>query len=284
MDILNIIKILAIILCFAIVIFFFIKKQDEVIDSADKVKTAFVGFIANFFDTLGIGSFATIVAMRNLFDIMPDDVKLIGTMNVQALITSLIQTLIFLQLFKIDINLLIITIVMITIGGYISSKIATYIKPIYVHLIMLLAFILTGGLLLLSQLHLLPIYRSDFTIHGWRLIAFAIFMLFAGMLPAFGVGYYSIVRTSIFLFGLSPVVGFPIMSSASSFQMPVNSAVFIHNKKFYFKSTLILAVSGIIGVLLAAPIIDLLNPHDLRWWLLIVIFYNIITLIKNFIK
>jgi uncharacterized membrane protein YfcA len=74
------------------------------------------------------------------------------------------------------------------------------------------------------------------------------------------------------------------MASASSFQMPVTSAVFIHSKKFYFKSTLILAASGIIGVILAAPIIELLDPHDLRWWLLLVIFYNIITLIKNFTK
>ena len=282
MSILNIIRILAIVLCIGVLIWFLYKHQEEKLNFIEKAKIAFIGLIANFFDTLGIGSFAIIVALRSMLNVMPDDVRLIGTMNIQAMVTALFQTLIFLHFFQIDITTLVVCIIMISLGGYVSGLIATHIKARTVHFVMLIAFIITGGLLFLSQMNLFPIHDTGNAITGIRLALFAIFMFISGMLPAFGVGYYSLVRTSMFLFGVNPVIGFPIMSCASSFQMPVTSTVFINKKKFYFKSTILLAVFGSVGVFIAAPIINMLDSHTLKWWLLIVVIYNIIALSRSY--
>lgn len=277
----DIIKILAIGLCVAVVVWFFMNRHKEELSFFAQAKIAIIGLISNFFDTLGIGSFATIIAMRSMLQVMPDDVRLIGTMNIQAMVTALVQTLIFLHFIQLDIITLLVSLIMISLGGFVSGSIAVRIKTQLVHRIMLIAFIVTGALLLLSQLDILNINGHGSAIRGVKLLIFAIFMFVSGTLPAFGVGYYSLVKTSMFLFGVSPIVAFPIMASASSFQMPVTSVVFINKQKFYYKSTILLSIFGCLGVLVAAPLINMLDPHTLKWWLFIVVLYNIFTLSRS---
>lgn len=281
MNAFTIIKIVAIFLSIAVIIYFFINRTEESLSFKDKVKISVIGFISNFFDTIGIGSFATIVTMRRMMGVMPDDVRLIGTMNMQAMVTALVQTIIFLEFIPLDLDTLLISVAMITLGGFLSSLITVNIKTTIVHWVMLIAFIVTGVLLFLSQLNILEIANTSRAITGTRLVIFSIFMLIAGALPAFGVGYYSLVKASIFLFGVNPIIAFPIMASASAFQMPVTSVTFIAKKKMYFKSAILLAAFGTLGVFLAAPIISMVDIHTLKWILFAVVVYNVVTLSKT---
>ncbi len=281
MDTLGIIKAIAIVLTILVLILFFYNWHNERLSSLSQIKIAFIGFVSNFLDTIGIGSFAIIIAIRNLLGIMPDDVRLIGTMNIQAMVTALVQALIFLHFIPLDIITLLVSIAMIALGGFLSGLIAVRIDKKIVHIVMLIAFIITGVLLFLSQINVLEIGGTGTAIRGTKLIIFAIFMLVSGTLPAFGVGYYSLIKASIFLFGVNPIVSFPIMASASAFQMPVTSATFIVKGKFYFKSTIILAIFGTLGVFMAVPIITAVNTYTLKWILLGIVIYNIIVLSKK---
>ncbi|MDQ5920270.1 MAG: hypothetical protein QG673_326 [Pseudomonadota bacterium] len=277
----DIIKLVAIIVTIGVVVYFYYNFSDEKLSIIEQIKIAFIGFISNLLDTVGIGSFAIIVALRRMLGVMPDDVKLIGSMNIQAVITALAQMLIFLHFIQLDLTTMMVAIVMITIGGFLSGLIAVRINKKIMHNIMLLAFVVTGCLLFLIQLNVLNFSSSSDAIVGVRLIIFALFMLVAGMLPAFGVGYYSLVKTSIFLFGVNPIIAFPIMAAASSYQMPVTAVTFIGKKKFYPKSSILLAAFGLLGVFIAAPLISKVDPYTLKWILLIVVMYNIITLTKT---
>ncbi len=280
----DIIKILAIIFAVVVTSWFFYNYYEEKLTLKAQLKISFIGFIANLLDTIGIGSFAIIIALRRILNVMTDDVKLIGTMNIQAVITALAQTLIFLHFISLDIITLLIAISMITLGGFLSGLIAVRIDKKIVQDVMLIAFIFTGILLFLTQLNILEIASNSTAIKGIKLIIFAIFMLIAGTLPAFGVGYYSLVKTSIFLFGVSPIIAFPIMASASSYQMPVTAITFINKKMFYAKSAILLAIFGVLGVFIAAPLISKVNPYVLKWILLGVVVYNVVTIAKNRIK
>jgi uncharacterized membrane protein YfcA len=278
---LGIIKTIAIILSLLVLIYFFYHRHSEKLSPLNQIKIAFIGLVSNFLDTIGIGSFAVIIAMRTMLGVMPDEVRLIGTMNIQAMVTALIQALIFLHFVPLDIVTLLVAVAMIALGGFLSGLVAVRIDKKLVHLIMLVAFIITGILLFLSQLNILTIGGTGTAIRGTRLVIFAIFMLVSGTLPAFGVGYYSLIKASIFLFGVNPIVAFPIMASASAFQMPVTSATFIARGKFYFKSTVILAIFGALGVVLATPIITSVNTYTLKWILLGIVIYNIIVLARK---
>lgn len=280
MNAFDIIKGIAILLAVVIVVYFFMNYKDETLSFVAQVKIACIGFIANLLDTIGIGSFAIIVALRRMLGVMEDDVKLIGSMNIQAIITALAQTLIFLHFIPLDLVTLLIAVAMIALGGFLSSFIAVRVNTRFVHQVMLIAFAVTGILLLLSQFNLLDISGGSDAIRGTKLVIFAIFMLAAGALPAFGVGYYSLVKTSIFLFGVNPIIAFPIMASASAYQMPVTSLNFISKGKFYSRSTILLASFGLLGVFIAAPLISKVDSYTLKWILLGVVVYNVVTLAK----
>lgn len=280
MNIFDIIKLVAIILTIIVMVSLFQYYYQEKLSSISQVKVAAIGFIANLFDTIGIGSFAVIVALRRLFGVMPDDVKLIGTMNIQAMITSLAQALIFLHFVHLDLATLMIAIFMISLGGFVSGFMVVRIDKKLVRQIMLTAFAITGVLLLLTQFHVIKAARGT-DIHGIKLVLFAILMLISGALPAFGVGYYALIQTSIFVLGVNPIIAFPIMACASAYQMPLTSMTFIPKQKFYPKSTLLLAVFGLIGVFIAAPLISKVDQYTLKWILFGVVVYNIITLAKT---
>src|SRR4030095_9330271 len=60
-----------------------------------------VAFIANFFDTLGIGSFATTTSMSKLWNVMPDE-KIPGTLNVGYVMATVVQGVIFMTIIQVQ--------------------------------------------------------------------------------------------------------------------------------------------------------------------------------------
>lgn len=281
MDLFFAIKAVAIIFTVLLIIYFVLQFSKEELSFVAQVKIALIGLVSNFLDTIGIGSFAVIIALRKMLGVMEDDVALIGTMNIQAAITSLAQMLIFLHFVKVDFITVIVAISMIAVGGFLSGFIAVRISKQLVHKIMLWAFVITGILLFLIQIKVLNFVANNEMVSGYKLVIFAIFMLIAGILPGFGVGYYSIIESTMFLFGLKPIVAFPIMTSASSYQMPITAAAFINKGKFYGKSAIIMSLFGVLGVAAAAILITNVDAYVLKWILFAIIVYNIVVLAKS---
>ncbi|MFN8769474.1 MAG: hypothetical protein ACK5Z5_00810 [Neisseriaceae bacterium] len=283
MDILLIIKSIAILLAVVVLILFFVYREKDVehLSIGAKIKTSIMGLVANIGDTFGVGSFASIIAMRRIFGIMPDEANLIGSMNLQAMVTALVQALIFLHFVNVDLVTLTVSCVMIALGGMVSGFVAVNVSRNFIRKVMFLAFCVTGVILLLSQLGVFTVNNVGNGLTGYKLVIFAIFMFISGLLPAFGVGYYSLVQIFIFIMGANPIIAFPIMATASAFQMPATSVPFVIKRKFYFTSTLLLMVFGTIGVFMAAPLIANVNSYYLKWILFIVILYNIIMLSRT---
>ena len=281
MDLFFILKMVAVIFSVLMLVYFFMHFSNEKLTLKEQGKIAIIGVVSNFLDTIGIGSFAVIIAMRKVFNVMNDDVKLIGTMNIQAAITSLAQMLIFLHFVKVDFTTVLVGIIMLAVGGLFSGLIAVRINKKLVHKIMLWAFIITGILLFLIQIKLLNFSAQNEAVTGYKMIIFALFMLIAGMLPGFGVGYYAIIEATLFLFALKPIVAFPIMTAASSYQMPLTAATFINKGKFYGKSSIIMSLFGVLGVIAAATMITSVNGYVLKWFLLAIIVYNIFVFARS---
>lgn len=252
----------------------------ETLSITAKIKTIFTGFAANFLDTFGIGSFALIFALRNFFRLMPDNKSFNGTMVVQAVLPTMLQSLLFLQLVKIDNTTLITSCVMIAISGIISGIFVKYVTKGVIYNVMLATFTVTVIIIIMNQMHLLNIGGNLIQVRGIKLVILACVMFLAGCLPAFGVGYYSIVLVIIYLLGLSPIVAYPIMTTASAVQMPMTAISMVKNRQFYSLSAVLMTVLACVAVLIAAPIISKVNAHSLEWILLIILIYNIWMLIK----
>ena len=69
------------------------------------LREGFVGIFTNFFDTLGIGSYATTTSFFKLWGLVRDE-QIPGTMNVGHTIPTVIQAFIYIAVVQVDVTTL----------------------------------------------------------------------------------------------------------------------------------------------------------------------------------
>src|SRR5829696_1367325 len=79
-----------------------------------------IAFIANFFDTLGIGSFATTTSMSKLWHVMPDE-RIPGTLNVGYVLATVVQAVIFMTIIEVDFMTLVSIIGAAVLGAFLGA-------------------------------------------------------------------------------------------------------------------------------------------------------------------
>jgi uncharacterized membrane protein YfcA len=80
----------------------------------------FVGAITNFFDTLGIGSFATTTAMFRAWRLVPDRV-IPGTLNVGHTLPVIVQAFVYTTIIAVDILTLLAMITASVVGAWFGA-------------------------------------------------------------------------------------------------------------------------------------------------------------------
>src|SRR5215472_17085398 len=83
-----------------------------------------IGFVTNFFDTLGIGSFATTTAAFRLFRIVPDEL-IPGTMIVGDTLSVLTQAVLFISVVEVDPLQMTVLILVSVADGWMGTGIVT---------------------------------------------------------------------------------------------------------------------------------------------------------------
>src|SRR5688572_25200550 len=78
-----------------------------------------IGFIANFFDTLGIGSFATTTSFYKLWNLVRDEL-IPGTLNVGHTLPTVVQAFIYIAVVDVDIVTLIALIAASVAGTWLG--------------------------------------------------------------------------------------------------------------------------------------------------------------------
>ena len=105
--------------------------------------TSIIGFITNFFDTLGIGSFAPLTALLRGFKQIED--KLIpGTLNVSVPIPVMIEAFVFITIIKVEKITLFLMIVAAIIGSFIGAGILSKLSEKLIQQLVGIALIITA--------------------------------------------------------------------------------------------------------------------------------------------
>lgn len=240
---------------------------------AKRGELLFTGFLANIADTLGLGSFAVIVALNNRLKMIGDK-QLPGTLNAQSVLPGMLQSLLFLHFVEIDYLLLALFVFAACGGGFLSGFLVAKLKQETVRLLMSVGFIAIGLLVLARQLDLLPLGGEATSLPPLQLCIGAFAMMLAGMLPAIGVGIYAPIQVILFFLGLSPLAAFTVMTTAGSIVQAATAYVFVVKKEVALGESLLITLSGLAGVALAVPLIALFDIEVLRWLLFIVVMYN----------
>jgi uncharacterized membrane protein YfcA len=237
-----------------------------------RVTDAAIGFAANFFDTLGIGSFAPTTAIFKLLKRVPDE-DIPGTLNAGHALPTATEALIFIAVVTVDLSTLISMIAAAVAGAWLGVGVVARLPRRAIQLGMGVALLISACLFLATNLHWMPGGGAALGLQGGRLL-FAICVSFIlGALMMLGIGLYAPCLILVSLLGMNPLTAFPIMMGACAFLMPIGGAGFIKRGRYSLRAALGLTLGGIPGVLLAAFIVKSLPILWLRWLVVIVVLY-----------
>jgi len=151
-----------------------------------------IGFIANFLDTLGIGSFALLTALLRGFKQIRDRV-IPGTLNVSCTIPVVAEAFIFITAVKVEIVTLISMIVAAVVGTIIGAGIVSKLPEKTIQLVMGIALLTTAFLMLAGQLGWIAGLGTGKAIglNGKKLIIAIIVNFVLGGIQTAGIGIYA---------------------------------------------------------------------------------------------
>jgi uncharacterized membrane protein YfcA len=238
-----------------------------------------IGAVTNFFDTLGIGSFATTTALFRFLRLVPDRV-IPGTLNVGHALPTVAQAFIFTAVIPVDVVTLISMIAAAILGAWLGAGIVARWPKRKVQLGMGAALLAAAVFFLMKQLGLFPSGSDAIGVHGMALVLAIAGNFFLGALMTLGIGLYAPCMILVSLLGMSEKTAFPIMMGSCAFLMPVGSVRFIRERSYHLRAALGLALGGIPAVLLAALIVKSLPLYWVRWLVIVVVVYTSITLLR----
>ena len=250
------------------------------IENSSFVSLGIVGFVTNFLDTLGIGSFAPTTALFKFFKLTKDR-TIPGTLNVACTIPVVLEALIFITVIKVEPVTLFVMLAAATVGAFIGAGIVSKLDEKKVQIGMGIALLIVAITMLAGQLQLMPVGGEAIGLTGGKLVLAAIANFVLGALMTLGIGLYAPCMALVFALGMSPKVAFPIMMGSCAFLMPVASAKFVKEGAYDRKASMAITIFGAIGVLIAAYIVKSLPLNVLKWVVIVVIIYTSVMMFRS---
>ena len=124
-------------------------------DSAPTILELVIGFVTNFLDTLGIGSFATTTAVFRLLRLVPDEL-IPGTLIVGHALPVVTQALFFISAIGVDPGQMTALIAISVTGGWMGAGIVASLPRRAVQLGMGCALLIAAAFMLLGMLGQFP--------------------------------------------------------------------------------------------------------------------------------
>jgi uncharacterized membrane protein YfcA len=239
-----------------------------------------IGFVTAFFDTLGIGSFATTTAIYKLRSMVP--VKLMpGTLNVGHALSTIAQAFIYTKLVPVDATTLVLMIVAASVGSWVGVGVVVHWPRRKIQIGMGIALMGAAVLMLMTQLNVVPGGGDALGLSGTRLWLGLAGNFMLGVLMMLGIGLYAPCMILVSLLGMTPAAAFPIMMGSCAFLMPICSVRFVKTHTYHVQAALGLALGGLPAVLIAAYVFQSLPIYAVRWLVVVVVVYTSLNMLAT---
>lgn len=238
------------------------------------------GFITNFFDTLGIGSFATTTSIIKFTRMVPDQL-IPGTLNAGHTLPTIFQAFIYIAAIEVDPATLLFMIAGAVTGSWFGAGWVAGMPKRSVQIGVGCALLFASLVLFMRQFDLFPAGGDALGLNGTRLVIAVTFNTLFAAISTLGIGFYAPCMTLVGLLGMNPLTAFPIMMGSSAFLMPVASARFVLNNAYSSSVAVGLTLGGICGVPLAAFAVKSMPLNAARWLVMFVILYAAIRMLRS---
>ena len=239
-----------------------------------------IGFATNFFDTLGIGSFATTTSTYKLLSLVPDE-RIPGTMLVGHTLPVVVQAFAFISVVSVDSRQLVALIVAMMAGGWVGAGAVSRLPRRVIQLGMATALLLAGLFMAMGLLRLYPTGGEALALAPGPLVLAWVANFALGALVTLGIGSYGPSLVLFSLLGMDPRAAFPIMMGSGAFMGLVAAMRFVKSGCYVAPAAIGLTVGGIPGVLLAVWLVKSLPLDAVRWGVIAVVLYTALTLIRS---
>ncbi len=260
------------------------KRNHEKFNLKDNLLGMGIAGIADFGDTLGIGSFITTTAMFQMTHYLDDERDLPGTLNIAHGIPTIVEALFFVTAVQVQPLTLISMVIASALGAFIGSILVVRMNTKIIQRFMAIALIITSLLMVANKMgwiSILAVGNNANGLHGWALVVGVIGNFILGGLMSAGVGLYAPCMVMTYLLGLKPIAAFPIMMLSCAILMPSSSATFVKNNRFSTHGIYGFVIGGVIGVIIAATLVKSMSFTVLSWLIVIVSFITAISLWRS---
>jgi uncharacterized membrane protein YfcA len=239
-----------------------------------------IAFVTNFFDTFGIGSFATTTSVYKLRGIVADE-RIPGTLNVGHTPPTIAQAFIFIAVVAVGMPTLLSMIAAAVLGAWLGAPVVARWPRRRIQIGMGVALVVAAALFPYKNLKGDPTGGATTSLEGWRFAAGVIGNFALGVLMTLGIGLYGPCMILVALLGMNPIAAFPIMMGSCAFLMPVGSVRFIEKRSYALRPALGLALGGVPAVLIAVYIVKQLDPFYVRWGVVVVVVYTALAMLRS---
>lgn len=250
--------------------------------AAPRGEAVLLGAVTNFFDTLGIGSFAPSMAWFKFRRLVPDHL-IPPTLIAGHVPPSMVQALIFLALLGSDVDpvLLVGSMIALTIGGLVGTPLVYRARLWMVQGAVGCALVLAAIFYALANLGLMPVGGTASSLPpGLTVVAIAASFVF-GVLINFGIGNYAPTLAMLSLMGLDPRYSFPIMAGSNALAGVFVATRHVQAGKIDLRIVLGVAIGGIPAVLIAAFLVKSMPVETLRWLVTVVVLYTAAVMLRS---
>ena len=253
----------------------FIKNREKDMSVKMQVAHYILGFVVNFFDALGIGSFAPTCAAYAGFKMIDDDRKVPGTMNAGVAIPVIFEALLFITAVEVKLTTLVPMVLCGIIGSLVGTRFQTKVSERMIQFILGLALFL-GAIL---KLGILPGGGMAVGLVGTKLVIACICNFILGFTLCFGIGNYAPCMCIVYFLGMSPLVAFPIMMCSGAMVSPTTGILNIKAGNVNRNAIMGMAAGGVIGVAIAVYIVKSMPISVLQWLVIAVVLYSSVTMV-----
>ncbi len=258
-------------------------KHKEDFNGKKLVPLAIIGFVTNFLDTWGIGSFATTQAGFKFTNSSPDE-TMPGTLNVGDAIPVTTEALLFFGFIELAPLTLVSMIGAAIVGSVVGASIVSKWNVKYIRIALGVALVALAIVMACRLLGVGPfgVQGTATALTGIKLVIGIVVNFFLGAFMTVGVGLYAPCMALVGALGLNIGAAFPIMMGSCAFLMPSAGFKFIKEGKYDRKASVMLCLFGTIGAVVAYLLMKYaFDLTTLTWIIIAVMLYTSVKFFRD---
>lgn len=245
-----------------------------------------IGFVTDFGDTLGIGSFATTTAAFRATHYLDDDRQLPGTLNAMHAIPVMVEALFFITAVKVELSTLLPMTTAAVVGAYVGTHVTKNWHAPTVQRVMSAALFIAVVIMIIRMITN-PGADNALTVHGlhgWWLVLGIAFNVGVGILMTMGLGNYAPELIFFSLMGVNPAIAFPVMMLDAALIMPTTAWNVIKMDRVSWRGFAGVTIGGILGVIVAAKFFTSMDVQLLKLLIIMVSLWTAVGLLRDSFK